>query len=300
MWLLLSKLNKYYGINNRLKIIINDKLDNINNKIIQYQHQLEEYDSYVQLQNEYKILIAFKNNYDNIIKIHEFNETLKNLNYLIKSHQEVITVCNQKLIKLCLNRDILSEKINNFVTINHDIYVHELYVKCLSLSKKPGIPFHMMQQSLNILSKSINEILENVINFKMKFELNKNTVDVVQLKKIGNQIVKSSIWSGFEEVILDLAFRISVVKNHEYYPNILLIDEGFGTADSNNLSKLIDVLSQIGSVGMLKWMILISHVTDIHNISSNSLKINKKLGMSKLCNDDYTKYIPDYIQKMLK
>ena len=259
--------------------------------------QLDEYQSYIKLYTEYQKLLEIKNNYKNILELNRLDVKLRNINNIITRYQNKIIINNQRLVKLCMDLNMLSDKLNDYDKNVHKRYVYDLYVKCLSLSKKPGIPFHMMQQLLKILSNSINEILTDVVNFKMKFELDKkkNMINVIQLKKIGNKMVSSKIWSGFEEIILDLAFRISVVKNHDYYPNILMIDEGFAAADSSNLSKLIDVLNHISKSNVIDWMIIISHVLDIQNISSNLLTINRMSGISELCNANYRNYIPDYI-----
>lgn len=115
-------------------------------------------------------------------------------------------------------------------------------------NKKPSDLYdRILRKSKLIIEKSINDIL--------------SLLSVVQIRLTDSYdlITSPPIISGYQSLVLDIAFRIAFNKL-SIYPQVdaLIIDEGFESCDPSNLKKLQDFLINYSKTASLT--LIISHI----------------------------------------
>ena len=90
-----------------------------------------------------------------------------------------------------------------------------------------------------------------------------------------------SLTSGFERFALSLAIRVSLINiSNLPRPNFLVIDEGFGVLDAENLSSMHILFSYLKS--NFDFIMIISHLEPLRDMVDMYLEITKDNGFSKI------------------
>jgi exonuclease SbcC len=78
--------------------------------------------------------------------------------------------------------------------------------------------------------------------------------------------------SGFEKFVSGLAIRIALTSiSNIPHPNFMVIDEGWGTMDAENLSKVQTLLSFLKS--KFDFIIVISHLDALRDMVDHQMEI---------------------------
>jgi exonuclease SbcC len=90
-----------------------------------------------------------------------------------------------------------------------------------------------------------------------------------------------SLTSGFEKFALSLAIRVALI-NISNLPKMpgLVIDEGFGVLDADNLSQMESLFSYLKS--RFDFIIIISHLEALRDIVDSHIEVKKENGFSKV------------------
>ena len=98
--------------------------------------------------------------------------------------------------------------------------------------------------------------------------------------------ISIDVASGYQKFALDLTFRDTAMQlAFISIPSIMIIDEGFGAADYKNkdlLKSYIIDLSHRHLMGKQLDILVVSHIEEIHTITSSMLNIEKISGGSRL------------------
>jgi DNA repair exonuclease SbcCD ATPase subunit len=87
--------------------------------------------------------------------------------------------------------------------------------------------------------------------------------------------------SGMEKFISSLAIRIALTNISQLpRPNFLIIDEGWGSLDAENLNSVSMLLDYLKT--QFEFIILISHVDQIKEVADIMLELKKDDGFSSL------------------
>jgi exonuclease SbcC len=87
--------------------------------------------------------------------------------------------------------------------------------------------------------------------------------------------------SGMEKFISGLAIRVALINICGLpRPNFLVIDEGFGTLDADNLSSLFMMMQYLKTQFDFIWVI--SHLEQMRDIVDGLIEIKKENGFSKI------------------
>jgi len=85
--------------------------------------------------------------------------------------------------------------------------------------------------------------------------------------------------SGFERFIIGLAIRMTLCQiSLTAKPNFLIIDEGWGCLDSENLGNVATIMNYIKL--QYEHIIIISHLEELKNQADYVINIEKKNGYS--------------------
>jgi DNA repair exonuclease SbcCD ATPase subunit len=87
--------------------------------------------------------------------------------------------------------------------------------------------------------------------------------------------------SGMERFISGLAIRIALINiSNLPRPNFLVIDEGFGTLDNENLTSLYMLFSYLKT--QFDFVMVISHIDSMRDVVDTLMEIKKEEGFSKV------------------
>ena len=165
-----------------------------------------------------------------------------------------------------------------FETYKRELHVYDLFIKAVS---KKGIPLQIMLSQLPLINEEISKILQGVTKFTVELEANSdsNVMDVFINYGDSRRVIELA--SGMEKMMSSLAIRVALINVSSLTKtNTLIIDEGFGTLDDNNIEACGRLLESLK-----KWfrnIVIISHVDAIKDVVDNSLEITKNGKNSKV------------------
>jgi DNA repair exonuclease SbcCD ATPase subunit len=151
-------------------------------------------------------------------------------------------------------------------------------VYCQAVSRD-GIPFGVITATVPEIQNEVNNILSQVTDFTSIFETDgKNVVPYIVYN---DKKWLMSLTSGFEKFALSLAIRIALINiSNLPRPNFLIIDEGFGVLDAENLASMQTLFSYLKT--NFDFIIIVSHLESLRDIVDKHIEIIKDKGFSKV------------------
>jgi len=170
---------------------------------------------------------------------------------------------------------------SEYEKIKNQLRIYDMFIQAVS---KKGIPLQIMMSQLPVINSEIEKILQGVVGFTVSLEADdeSNSMDVYIDYGDSKRIIELA--SGMEKMMASLAIRVALI-NVSTLPktNMLIIDEGFGALDENNIEACGRLL-----ISLKKWfrnILIISHVDAIKDVVDNSLDIIKKEKDSYVCHE---------------
>ena len=248
-------LNQYiidYQQNEKLNL----NIDNITCQINKKQLDLSELDTIydnntiqLDINNIIQILEQYKTEYDNI---------------------------NIQIIKNNTNIQILNTIQLEIETFEYDLNIYQSF-KELS----DNYPVYLMEYGLINFEILINRYLVNMTQFEIEID-KENIIFNKILRSVDNKIISNipiESCSGFEKFAISIAIRIAISKiNPSCSMSSLIIDEGFGVFDTNNIKKLPYILEPLKDI--FNRIFIITHIDELQNELKHKIKIYKKDGIN--------------------
>ena len=149
--------------------------------------------------------------------------------------------------------------------------IYQSFMKAVS---KKGIPAQIISSQLPIINAEIAKILNSVVDFTVEFDIhNSNRADIFINYGDTRRIIELA--SGMEKMISSLAIRVALLNVSSLpKPDILIIDEGFGTLDENRITACNLLLTSLKK--WFKNILVITHVDGIKDVADNVIEIGKK------------------------
>ncbi len=135
-----------------------------------------------------------------------------------------------------------------------------------------GIPLSIVKNILPLLNVEINKLLFNS-DFNLSLETNPEGTEILTYIIDSDSKRRIESGSGMEKLISSFALRAALVSLSSLpKPNFLVIDEGFGTLDSDNLANVGKLFEQL----KLKFehIIIISHIDSILDFCDSEIEID--------------------------
>lgn len=234
----------------------------------------------IELDKIIKIIKKYEDNSENIKKL-KINLIDKNTNLLNKKRLE-LEIKNLERDKTLLENDFNEnekklKELDKKVSKKNDYErIHDLFIIDKILDKK-------INTIMNNLESIINNILKDLSDFTLKFNLTVDGLDIYKVKD--DEIIDARVLSGYEKFSANLALRIAFCKLNEYTrSNFLIIDEGFTSSSQNNLPKMETLFDAVRKY--FKWCITVSHLDQIKSNYDYSHTIKKIK-----CGKTYDSYI---------
>ena len=97
----------------------------------------------------------------------------------------------------------------------------------------------------------------------------------------GDQRWSLEMCSGMERFISDHTIRVTLINVCNLpRPNFLVIDEGFGTLDSENLQSLFMLFTYLKT--QFDFVMIISHIDSMRDVVDGLVEIKKEKGFSNV------------------
>jgi DNA repair exonuclease SbcCD ATPase subunit/DNA repair exonuclease SbcCD nuclease subunit len=207
------------------------------------------------------------------IKTEEYSDALRNAEKQSIDCATIIGIQTEKISQL---RGQIED-----ITLSQDM-LRSLETLEAAFSKN-GVSQDVISFALPKINAEISEILDGIAGFTVEIECNDtNTVEIYLNYGDNRRLIE--LGSGMEKMISSIAIRVALT-NISSLPksSMLIIDEGFGTLDDNNLEACARLLTNLKSY--FKNILVISHVDTIKDIVDNVIDIGWEDGFAKVTCD---------------
>jgi DNA repair exonuclease SbcCD ATPase subunit len=240
--------------------LLETQLDKVEEDIEKYFENEETIDSNKELEKQIKELEIEKKKIESDIK--DITKQIATINGSISSLQTYIEGIKQKMSDV----KELEEK-------------NRLYTYYLDAVKRDGIPYELISKALPVIESEINNILGQVVDFGITLEMDGKSINAKIVYE--DQEWPLEMCSGMEKFVSGLAIRVALINVCNLpRPNFLVVDEGFGTLDADNLSSLFMMMQYLKTQFDFIWMI--SHLEQMRDIVDGLIEIKKVDGFSKI------------------
>jgi len=240
--------------------LLQTQLDKVEEDIDKYYENEDTIQSNKELEKQIKELEIEKKKIDSDIK--DITKQLSAINGSISSLQTYIEGIKQKMSDV----KELEEK-------------NRLYTYYLDAVKRDGIPYELISKALPVIESEINNILGQVVDFGITLEMDGKSINAKIVYE--DQEWPLEMCSGMEKFVSGLAIRVALINVCNLpRPNFLVVDEGFGTLDADNLSSLFMMMQYLKTQFDFIWMI--SHLEQMRDIVDGLIEIKKENGFSKI------------------
>jgi len=133
------------------------------------------------------------------------------------------------------NQKNLGEEIKDLVEAEQKVADYEVYLRLVS---RDGIPQLIINDALPIIENEVNTVLDHMMaGFQLGITNEDKNINLYI--RYDDQEWPLSLSSGMEKFVSSLALRVGLINvSNLPSPNFLVIDEGFGTLDTDNLSNM--------------------------------------------------------------
>jgi DNA repair exonuclease SbcCD ATPase subunit len=238
------------------------------------QHQLETAKADIKRYNDNVETIT--NNTSLVNKIENIKEEKQGI-------ETQISNVNKKMLKLMSEVGATKTYIDNMVAKMEEVKEleskNQLYTFYLDAVKKDGVPYELISKALPAIENEVNNILGQVVDFSISMDTDGKNINARIVYE--DQEWALEMCSGMEKFISGLAIRVALINICNLpRPNFLVIDEGFGTLDADNLSSLFMMMQYLKTQFDFIWVI--SHLEQMRDIVDGLIEIKKIDGFSKI------------------
>jgi DNA repair exonuclease SbcCD ATPase subunit len=259
-------------------IIVRDRLEGdiktSDSKIELLQHQLETTKADIKRYND---------NEETITNNHTLNIQIQNIRREKQGVEKQITDVNKEMLKLMSDVGATKTYIDNMKAKMEEVKEletkNQLYTFYLDAVKKDGVPYELISKALPAIENEVNNILGQVVDFSIAMDTDGKNINARIVYE--DQEWALEMCSGMEKFISGLAIRVALINICNLpRPNFLVIDEGFGTLDADNLSSLFMMMQYLKTQFDFIWVI--SHLEQMRDIVDGLIEIKKVDGFSKI------------------
>jgi len=265
-----------------------EKEDKLDREIIQLHNQLstretEEVRLETQLQQQEQLISEYYKNEEQIKKNKEIREEITQVRNKLNRNKEDLNKVNSEVLKLNgrisalqNQKETIEERIKEVRSLEEQSKLFEYYLNALG---KDGVSYELIEKALPMIEGEVNNILGQIVEFGMQLEMDGKNINAYLV--YGDQKWSLEMCSGMERFISGLAIRVALINVCNLpRPNFLVIDEGFGTLDSENLQSLFMLFTYLKT--QFDFVMIISHIDSMRDVVDNLVEIKKVNGFSKV------------------
>jgi DNA repair exonuclease SbcCD ATPase subunit len=151
---------------------------------------------------------------------------------------------------------------------------YEAYKYYMEAVGRDGIPYELMARAIPAIESEINNILTQIVEFTVSLEVDGKNI-LGKLNYDHERIWPLENSSGMERFISSLAIRVALLNASNLpKPNFMIIDEGMGVLDAENLSSMGTMMGILKS--QFDFIILISHLDTARDMVDKVIEIKRE------------------------
>ena len=256
-------------------LLANSSLSKAEQDLVTYKAEIDLHNKNINLY--YERQGDFMNNRNVNEKVESYQRGLEKVEYSYKVKSKNVMDLNGK-ISICKNQITeINKKIDQIKIIEQEYKLYEAYCQAVS---RDGIPFEVITATVPEIQTEVNNILGQIADFTALFETDgKNIIPYIVYDNDKKWIM--SLTSGFEKFALSLAIRVALINiSNLPRPNFLIIDEGFGVLDAENLSQMNTLFTYLKT--SFDFVLVVSHLDTLRDMVDKHIEITKDNGFSKV------------------
>lgn len=220
--------------------------------------------------------------------IADMKGTYNNLTKMVNSTNKLYFNLYEEYKKY-IQKDIEAYRQKELAAVNKNLEILKLYRQIIKPSN--GIISILLNNVCPKIEERVNTILVNT-DIRIKID-----TDFEILYDVNGHWLDISLSSGYQKFILNLVFRVVLWQFADVIiPDALVIDEGFGMCDNENISIITDMLQKIAnSNDMPRLVFVVSHVDYLVNNIEAPLFIENGKVMAK----HYVHFSEDLLDKLI-
>jgi DNA repair exonuclease SbcCD ATPase subunit len=227
------------------------------------------------LHEEYKSALEFNSKLQ--LKINSTEELLNTSNESVFDLSEKLRDIDSNILINETNKKNLENEIKNLVEAEQKIHDYEIYLKLVS---RDGIPQLIINDALPIIENEVNTVLDHMMaGFQLGIISEDKNINLYI--RYDDQEWPLNLSSGMEKFVSSLALRVGLINvSNLPCPNFLVIDEGFGSLDGENLSNMRGAFDYLKT--RFNSVFIISHLDTIKDFMDHLLPVNVEKGYSNI------------------
>jgi len=270
-----EQYSEFENIKQELEEIISSSEVNINELSNRQNNYKSIKEQLSQVENDIE---KYKNNKIKIENNIRTNSKIQQLEIESKNIKEIVDeLSNNKLIKygniqVCeTNIKTYQKSYNELNKLQNDI---DYYEKYLEATNRNGLVYNIILKLMPRLESEINNILSQICDFSVLIVPDDKNINMF-LVYDENRRYDLSLASGMEKFISSIAIRVALINiSNLSRPDILFIDEGFGTLDTENLNSMSILFDYLKT--QFETIFIISHIDQLKDISDMTIDITKE------------------------
>ena len=192
-----------------------------------------------------------------------------NLNKQLLSINGIVSSLNNQ-------KETIEQRIKEVENLEEQFGLYEYYLNALG---KEGVSYELISKALPMIEGEVNNILGQIVEFGIQLDMDGKNINA-------NIVYDDQKWSlemcsGMERFISGLAIRIALINVCNLpRPNFLVVDEGFGTLDNENLTSLYMLFAYLKT--QFDFVMIISHIDSMRDVVDSLMEIKKVNGFSNV------------------
>ena len=209
-------------------------------------------------------------------EIVDVRSDLDKIKQIVKNSNADILSLNGRVSALQNQKETIEGRISEVKDLESQSKLFDYYLNALG---KDGVSYELIEKSLPMIEGEVNNILGQIVDFGMQLEIDGRNINAYLV--YGDQRWSLEMCSGMERFISGLAIRVALIKVCNIpRPNFLVIDEGFGTLDSENLQSLFMLFTYLKT--QFDFVMIISHIDSMRDVVDDLIEIKKVDGFSNV------------------
>jgi exonuclease SbcC len=229
-----------------------------------------------------KDIELFKTNEDNIRHNKEIDMHISHVEYDINVNKKAMDKLEKQLRELHGEIKVLeatkADVLNQIKEAEELEDTYEAYKYYMEAVGRDGVPYELMSRAIPAIESEINNILTQIAEFTISLEVDGKNI-LGKLNYDHERIWPLENSSGMERFISSLAIRVALL-NASNLPksNFMIIDEGLGTLDAENLTAMHTMFSILK--GQFDFLVVISHLDVARDMVDKVIEIKREDGFS--------------------
>lgn len=250
------------------------KLSSIETSVVRVHNEIEKKKTLIE--SYYKNEKQIEENESINKEIQSIDSELRGVKKSINDTNSSILDLNGKISTLNSKKESIENQIQEIKKLEKQQKRYEYYLSAVS---RDGVSYDLISKTLPMIEGEINNVLSQIVEFGMQLEMDGKNINAYIV--YDDQKWALEMCSGMERFISGLAIRIALINiSNIPRPNFLVIDEGFGTLDSENLTSLYMLFSYLKT--QFDFVMIISHIDSMRDVVDNLLEVKKEDGFSKV------------------